>query len=292
MFFCYLDESGTSESNGTSHFVYLGIAIPADKWRSKDEEIDSLKSRYQLVDVEVHTAWMIRKYPEQQQVTDFSTLSYADRKSAALKKRQQNLAAWVVGKDSKQLKEKRKFYKKTEPYIHLTLDERRSFLLELAEIIGNWTDCRAFCECVKKKKFTTDDMYESSFQQVVTRFETFLSKTSVKGRKSQQGLLISDNNETINRRLTHLMRKFHVDGTMWRKIQHIVETPLFVDSTLTSMIQVADLMSYATRRYFENEEEELFDKIKSRFDRHYTRLVGIRHFTPSEKCGCAVCLAH
>lgn len=290
MYFCYLDESGTSESNGTSHFVYLGIAVPANTWREKDHEIDSLKLRYNLKDVEVHTAWMIRKYPEQLQVPDFEKLSHEQRKTETLKKRQQNLSAWVVGKDPAQLKEKRKFYKKTEPYIHLTFEERKKFIQELADVIGGWNDSRAFCECVKKKNFTSSDMYESAFQQVVTRFETYLSKTSYK--KVQQGLLISDNNETVNRRLTHLMRKFHVDGTMWRKIKHIVETPLFVDSTLTSMIQVADLMSFATRRYFENEESDLFDRIKLRFDRHNSRLVGIRHFTPSEKCLCQICMAH
>jgi hypothetical protein len=290
MYFCYLDESGTSDSNGTSHFVYLGIAIPANQWRSKDLEIDELKLKYNLKDIEVHTAWMVRKYPEQLQIANFEKLTHAERKNEVLKKRHQNLLAWVVGKKPNQLKEKKKFYNKTEAYIHLTFEERVRFINELAEIVGNWSDSRAFCECIKKNKFS-GDMYESAFQQVVTRFETFLSKRSYNST-AQQGLLISDNNETVNRRLTLLMRKFHTDGTIWRKINHIVETPLFVDSQLTSMIQVADLMSFATRRYFENSENELFDKLKIRFDRHYTRLVGIRHFTPGEKCGCNICLVH
>lgn len=59
------------------------------------------------------------------------------------------------------------------------------------------------------------------------------------------GLLIHDNNETVAKKHTKLMAKFHHKGTLWTKIDNIVETPLFVDSQLTSMVQIADLCSYS-----------------------------------------------
>ena len=54
------------------------------------------------------------------------------------------------------------------------------------------------------------------------------------------------------------------------------ETPLFVGSELTGMVQVAYLCGYAHRRYLENGEEELFDLVFQRADRKGDIAVGVR----------------
>lgn len=87
------------------------------------------------------------------------------------------------------------------------------------------------------------------------------------------------------------MKRFHQNGTLWTKVKNIIETPLFVDSQLTSMVQIADVCGYALRRYLENGEEELFDLIFRRADRKDNIVVGIRHFTKSD-CTCKICSAH
>ena len=88
------------------------------------------------------------------------------------------------------------------------------------------------------------------------------------------------------------MREFHRHGTAWlMKVNQIIETPLFVDSQLTSMIQIADLCSYSLRRYVENNENELFDIIFTRADRIRQVVVKVRHFTGPE-CKCKICKAH
>ena len=46
MYICYLDESGTREQTGnSSHFVLLGLAIPADTWKVKDTEVNDINKR-------------------------------------------------------------------------------------------------------------------------------------------------------------------------------------------------------------------------------------------------------
>ena len=102
------------------------------------------------------------------------------------------------------------------------------------------------------------------------------------------GALIHDNNLTVAKRHPRLMQQFHRKGTLWTSINHIIETPLFVNSELTSMVQLADLCSYVIRRFFELGESDLFNRIKKRFDKHNGKLVGIRHFT-ADTCTCAVC---
>ncbi len=67
---------------------------------------------------------------------------------------------------------------------------------------------------------------------------------------------------------------------------------MFVDSSLTSMIQLADLAAFATRRFIERGERELFDPLYARFDRKGSTLVGARHYTGRSRCTCRICEDH
>ena len=80
-------------------------------------------------------------------------------------------------------------------------------------------------------------------------------------------------------------------GALWTTIERIIETPLFVDSSLASLVQVADLCAYALRRYLENQKVGLFKKILERADRNAGRVVGVRHFSP-ETCDCEIYWNH
>ena len=66
MYLCYIDESGTPDVPGnTSHYVLAGVSIPVQYWRDCDKDIEAIKADYDLSDEEVHVAWMLRSYPEQ-----------------------------------------------------------------------------------------------------------------------------------------------------------------------------------------------------------------------------------
>ena len=133
---------------------------------------------------------------------------------------------------------------------------------------------------------TNTTIHEQAFEQVVSRFEHFLQNIQL-----GYGLLIHDNNQTVARRHTELMKTFLHRGTLWTQIEHVIETPMFVDSQLTSMVQLADLCAYAIRRYVENSETKLFDLVFERADRIGETSVGVRHFT-SPSCSCKICASH
>lgn len=283
MYICYLDESGTADASGnTEHFVLLGLAIPAEAWKAKDAQVAAIKKTYGLEDAEVHTAWMARDYPEQRAIADFESLDRAARRRAVLGARTMNLAR----RNRSAGKSLVKNYIKTEAYVHLTRAERERCLGELARLIGSWDDVRIFADAQWKKHAPNTDHFAFAFEQVVTRFNTFLRK------RGGLGMLVQDNNETECKRLTSAMRKFHRAGTMFARIENVVETPLFVDSSLTSMIQLADICAYATRRFFDNAEDGLYREIDPRFDRSQASLVGLRHYTAKFKCTCVVCIEH
>ncbi|MBM3403481.1 MAG: DUF3800 domain-containing protein, partial [Bacteroidetes bacterium] len=139
---------------------------------------------------------------------------------------------------------------------------------------------------------------EQAFEQIVSRFEKYLQIldiTAIKQNPTNKivnyGLIIHDNNPTIGKKHTFLMKEFHRKGTLWTDIKNIIETPLFVNSQFTSMVQIADLCSYSIRRYVERGEIELFNEVFKRADRKDNVAVGVRHYT-EPTCNCIICESH
>lgn len=194
-------------------------------------------------------------------------------------------------------KRARRRHRNTDAYVHLTWEERRQAVLDVAKTVSNWGFARLFAECVDKSHFdplrTQRSIDEQAFEQVVSRFEKYLQNVGppASGPQRSHGLLVHDNNATVARKHTRMMRSFHAGGTLWTKVDCIIETPMFVDSELTRMIQIADLCAYAPRRYLENDETWLFRPIFERAHRVGEVAVGVRHFSPPG-CDCAVCAAH
>ena len=128
MILCYMDESGTPEtpnqSGVTSHFVLVGLAIPVWHWKTCDDEIASLKQKYSLENVEIHCAWMTRRYSQQNTIKNFvhnfDKLGYEARRKEIEKLQNRNRLTWP------NKKQRDRIY----PYIHLTVDERIDFFNE------------------------------------------------------------------------------------------------------------------------------------------------------------------
>jgi hypothetical protein len=57
------------------------------------------------------------------------------------------------------------------------------------------------------------------------------------------------------------------------------------------MVQIADLCAFSLRRYIENGETDLFNRVFNRADRFQNRVVGVRHFT-ERGCDCRICQSH
>ncbi len=294
VYFCYIDESGTPEIPGnTSHYILAGISIPISKWKFCEKSISKIKAKYKLENDEIHTAWIARNYLEQSRIVDFDKMDYNQRKQEVTKSRNIELLRLQRNRNSKHYKQTKKNYRQTEAYIHLSFNERTNLLQELADLIGKWSFARLFGECIDKIHFdpikAKQTVDEQALEQLVSRFEHYLQIVSKSQNDNElYGALIHDNNETVSKKHTALMRKFHSQGTLWTKIEKIIETPLFVNSELTSLVQIADLCSYALRRFFENNDTNLLNRIEPRIDRKNNKIVGIRHFTDTN-CKCLIC---
>ncbi len=295
MYLCYIDESGTSSIPGnTSHFVLAGLSVPIWHWRDCDKEISAIRRKHNLAGAEIHTGWILRKYFEQNRIPDFANLDHNRRRTKVEQIRRAELLRLQRLRNPKRYRQTKKNFAKTKDYVHLTHAERVGFIRDIANCVGQWGFARLFAECIDKIHFDPQRSHyrldEQALDQLVSRFEQYLENIGTPEQRCY-GLLIHDNNETVSSRHTKLMKSFHRRGTSWTDIKNIIETPLFVDSELTSMVQIADLCAYALRRYLENNENELFDPVFERADRKGDIVVGVRHFsTPS--CACEICSTH
>ncbi|MBI5018485.1 MAG: DUF3800 domain-containing protein [Deltaproteobacteria bacterium] len=295
MFICYVDESGTPEVPGTtSHYVLAGVAVPVQSWTVCDQQISRLKANYGLEGAEMHTAYLMRKYIEQAKISDFETLSWEDRRKRVLVYRAAKLDELRKKGPKKLHDQTKKDYSRTIEYVHLTFDERKTFVRDVAEKVSEWQFARLFAECIDKrhdpKRIYKSNEYQA-FEQVITRFQHFLAGKSRSDLTQYHGIVVHDNNPTVAKKHSDSMHEFYSNGTFWTRIKNIVETPFFVDSKLTMFVQIADMCSYALRRYLENKEEELFDLVFKRADRVSRTAVGVRHFT-KRPCPCKICRAH
>jgi hypothetical protein len=299
MYICYLDESGVSDIPGnTSHYVLAGLSIPIWHWKTYENAITTIKKTYDIESSEIHTGWIVRSYIEQAKIKNFVNLNYSDRRQEVEKYRNAEILKLRNSKNHKLYLQVKKNFIKTSPYIHLTKDERNSLVKDLAQKISSWGSARLFAECVDKIYFdprkTPLPLVEEAFEQVVSRFERYLhnlNQGQSASHKKIYGMLVHDNNSTVEKRLTNLMKSFHQTGTFWTQIHHIVETPLFVNSELSSMVQMIDLCSFALRRYLENGDKILFDLIFTRADKSGNATVGIRHLA-NPSCVCQICTSH
>ncbi len=298
MYICYIDESGTPEVPGTSsHFVLAGLSIPIDSWRSCDREISQVLARYGLENEELHTGWMTRKYLEQSRIVGFEEMDWASRRSAVDRARTAHLLALQKSQNRTAYRQAKKNYAHSRAYTHLTLDERIGAVSAVADTIGSWGNARLFAECIDKTHFDPSrnarTIGEQAFEQVISRFQRYLSGVTPPGAplKDTLALLVHDNNQTVAKKHTDLMRQFHSNGTLWTTVDNIIETPLFVDSSLTRMVQMADLCAYALRRFVENGETDLFRRVFVRADRAKGKAVGVRHFA-GLTCQCEICTTH
>ena len=121
----------------TSHFVLAGLSIPVSQWRSCDQQITEIKTHYGLTSSEIHVGWILRPYLEQARIPEFQRLSYDDRVFEVERLRRQEIYRLRKLKNPKSLKQTKKNFDKTAAYIHLTFEERKQFIGDIASQIRN-----------------------------------------------------------------------------------------------------------------------------------------------------------
>lgn len=157
-------------------------------------------------------------------------------------------------------------------------EDRKEAYRSALKIIGGSHLTHLFGAAIHKAAMSPDDPIEYAFEQLCNRFDRFLGRLHSNGN-TQRGLIVLDKS-SYETSLQGLARNFRTDGHRWGKLYNLTDVPFFVDSRATRMIQYADLIAYALRRYFETGDATYFDLISQRFDSVGGVLHGLVHYTP------------
>jgi len=295
----YVDSSGTPElaDPNCGLYVMTGVCVHEGTWFALEKRVTGLKRSYSLggIDFELHAKDFCVSINEQDQIDDFELLEPLARKAAVLAIRQAKLAA-TQGDRREALKRK---YRSTEPFIHLTRSERSTLFEDGLDLVGSHDEIRLFGEAVDKKFLGQANAMEHAFAQIISRFDAFLTQHNRRDRGSfystENGLLVMDREPTYEKQIETIFSNYRANGHPWGTINHVIESPFFVDSRKVSAVQIVDLCSYSVRRYIErssqaaSHEEQNFLRIFHKFDRSGPRLHGIRHYCPRNSCDCRIC---
>lgn len=160
---------------------------------------------------------------------------------------------------------------------------------EALSILATARNTVLFGAAVHKATVSPEDPLEYAFELLCNRFDLYLGRLH-RQADTQRGLIVLDESahETS---LQTLAREFRYHGHRWGQLRNLIEVPLFVNSKATRMIQFADMIAYAMRRYYVNGDASFLDIIANRFDAEGGVTHGLVHKVPADAgCGCRACL--
>lgn len=144
---------------------------------------------------------------------------------------------------------------------------------------------------VDKKAISPDDPVECAFEEICNCFNLFLARMFNRGDGQHRGLVVMDESH-YEGTLQGPARRFREEGTRWGNLRNLAEVPLFVDSTASRLIQIADLPAWAVWRRYEHGDTRFFDRIVRRFDNEGGVIHGLVHRKhAAEECYRPACLS-
>src|SRR5713226_389332 len=168
------------------------------------------------------------------------------------------------------------FSRRSAPWDRMSKQEAQGVIKAVLHIFAkSYETARAFACAIHKASYPNSDPVELSFEDLCSRFDRYLSRLRGEGDR-QRGLLILDesSHETT---LQTMARDFRILGTKWGVIHNLADTPFFVNSKASRVVQIADHIAYAVFRRYNAGDIQYFDIIAGKFDTADGILHGLAH---------------
>jgi len=168
--------------------------------------------------------------------------------------------------------------------------ERVEIIKQVLDVLATSHESVAAFGCaVHKRSYPDENPVKIAFEELCNRFDLQLKRLYHKG-ENHRGIIVLDEN-SYQRSLEALTLDFRQIGTRWREIKNLPEIPMFVDSKLSRLVQLADHIAYAVFRYYNAEDNKYFNIISNRFDTESGKIHGLVHKqTVKSECMCPACI--
>lgn len=181
------------------------------------------------------------------------------------------------------------FARRMPPWREMSRGEAQGVIKAVLGVLRrSYDSARAFACAVHKASYPDKDPMELAFEDLCSRFDIYLRRLGSEGDR-QCGLLILDESahETT---LQRMARDFRTFGTQWGVLRNLADTPLFVDSRASRVVQLADHVAYAVFRRYNAHDAQYFDVMASKFDATEGVVHGLSHKqTIDPNCMCLAC---
>ena len=183
------------------------------------------------------------------------------------------------------------YSRRSEPWKKLTREAARGTIKSVLEVLANAYDtARAFACVVHKSSFPNKDPMKIAFEDLCSRFDRFLQHLRANG-DTQRGLIILDKS-TYETTLQKMSIEFRTLGTRWGVIKRLADTPLFIDSRASRVIQLADHVAHAVFRRYQSGDAQYFDRIAHKFHAEDGIVHGLVHKEiGNPHCMCPACFS-
>lgn len=180
---------------------------------------------------------------------------------------------------------------RSSPWKGMTREKAKGVIKSVLRILPeSYETARAFACAVHKDSYPEKDPMKLAFEDLCSRFDKYLTRLRDAGDR-QRGLLILDNS-SHETSLQRLANEFRAYGTRWGIIRNLADTPFFVDSRASRLVQLADHVAYAVFRRYNASDTQYFDIIAAKFDSANGVLHGLSHKQNNNpSCMCPACMS-
>ena len=181
------------------------------------------------------------------------------------------------------------------PWDQLTPQQRWEIKERFWNIIGTRRGILFGCAIERKyAEFRHQDPYEIAFEDVVSRFDMFLSRCNrtaqVDGTEEQRGLIVLAQSG-YQKTLALLAQHIRKTGTRWGQLHNVTDVPYFAPAQDSRMLQFADFIANAIYGRYHAGLTTDFDHIASKFDEENNVVHGLAHLTQNVSCSCLACFS-
>ena len=174
----------------------------------------------------------------------------------------------------------------------IPLDVRHRLVNELSGLLGKLSapGFALFAVTRAPGAIASADPLQRGFEELLLRFNSYLGRLE-RPSTTEFGLVVADKAK-YEGILQPIVNHWRSTGTRFGRLRRLTEVPLFVDSSATRMIQLADLVAYAVYRHYAARDSELFERMLPAFDRDQGVIHGLVHLVQNYRhCTCPACVS-